>query len=192
MRRPYFLLATYAILVAIAIDSALSQAFTFLTPQTPSDADLEWLLPLLLVNFCCALAAAAWLIRAGQIARADSADHLLYSPWGRVLWFFVPIFCLFKPFLAMRELWNVAHGNAAYSDSQWVVTCWWGVTLASGFLGLSFSAVNGIDQPMPLALTIVLSLIGVAQTGLSLWISWAIGSRLAAGIGDGHLTRVFA
>ncbi|OQW43477.1 MAG: hypothetical protein A4S12_13905 [Proteobacteria bacterium SG_bin5] len=192
MRRPEFLLATYVTLVAIILDGVLSLATTILTPATPSDGDFGWMMSLLLGNLCCAVVAAAWLIRAGQIARADSADHLIYSPWGRVLWFFVPIFCLFKPFQGMRELWNVAHGNAAHSDSQWVVNSWWGATLASGTLGLFFSLVNGINNPLPLALTIVLGLVGVTQSGLSLWISWAIGSRLAKGIGDRQLAQVFA
>jgi hypothetical protein len=60
-----------------------------------------------IADMACVLAAfvlvGVWIYRANANAHALGGD-LSVSPGWAVGWFFVPIACLFKPYLAMRRL----------------------------------------------------------------------------------------
>ena len=59
-----------------------------------------------------------WIYRAGEnLIRAD-VDHLDYSPASRVWWFAVPVASVFKPYQAMRELWNAAPANGPMTPTR--------------------------------------------------------------------------
>jgi hypothetical protein len=77
-----------------------------------------------------------WIYRAHSNVRAAGAGPLENTPGWAVGWFFVPIANLFKPFQAMRELWNVSHGQSdGYSqDSEPVLKLWWGFWIVSNIV----------------------------------------------------------
>lgn len=79
---------------------------------------------------------AMWIYRAHANLRAAGIDGLEFSPGWAVGWYFIPIANLFKPFQAMRELWNTTHGQSdGYTepaDSR--LTAWWGMWIVGNIL----------------------------------------------------------
>lgn len=70
-----------------------------------------------------------WIHRAHANLHAAGLASLRYSPGWSVGWFFVPVLNLFKPYDAMRELWNASHGAAERFDSPAPaqLPIWWGL-----------------------------------------------------------------
>jgi hypothetical protein len=96
---------------------------------------------LALISYALALVASIivvtmWIYRAHANLRAAGIDGLEFSPGWAVGWYFIPIANLFKPFQAMRELWNTTHGQSdGYTqptDSR--LTTWWGTWIAGNIL----------------------------------------------------------
>jgi hypothetical protein len=77
-----------------------------------------------------------WLYMANRNAHALGPEGMKYTPAWSVGWFFIPIACLFLPYLVMREIWKASSPSA---DGQWrrnsvspVLGLWWGVTVFHG------------------------------------------------------------
>lgn len=88
-----------------------------------------------------------WIYRAHANLELAGADDLEFSPGWSVGWFFVPFMNLFKPFQAMKELWNASYGtsNAYGSESPATLTTWWALYLGGNILssvGTRVSAGN--------------------------------------------------
>lgn len=92
-----------------------------------------------------------WIHRAHRNLFAAGLQGLEFTPGWSVGWFFIPIMSLFRPFQAMRELWNRSLGEddsyASVTPSE--VGIWWGTFLAGNFLGTAggsenFAAGSGI------------------------------------------------
>lgn len=85
-----------------------------------------------------------WVFKSNKLARALGATRMQYSPGWSIGWYFIPIANIFKPFLAMRELY-MASMSPGYLDmsseqeempgSLHVVTLWWLFWLADGWVG---------------------------------------------------------
>lgn len=73
-----------------------------------------------------------WLYRAQANLHAAGHEDLEFSPGWAVGWYFVPVANLFKPFQAMRELWNTSHlaQNDFGGEAPPTVKYWW-----FGFVG---------------------------------------------------------
>jgi hypothetical protein len=76
------------------------------------------------------------------------------SPGWAVGWFFVPIMNLFRPFQAMRQLWNESAPDQLLMGSNpsaivqppppvVLIGWWWGLRIASNIAGRVFSRVGG-------------------------------------------------
>lgn len=90
----------------------------------------------LIVFIASIIVVAMWIYRARANLRAAGIDGLEYTPGWSVGWFFVPIANLFKPFDAMRELWNVSH---VHSDSDTrntpsTLIAWWACYIVGSML----------------------------------------------------------
>ncbi|WP_232491920.1 DUF4328 domain-containing protein [Novosphingobium kaempferiae] len=57
----------------------------------------------------CMVSVCMWVYRAHANLFAAELDGLEFTPAWSVGWFFVPFAFWFKPFQAMRELWNASH-----------------------------------------------------------------------------------
>jgi hypothetical protein len=79
---------------------------------------------------------ALWIYRAHANLRAAGVEGLAFSPGWAVGWYFIPIANLFKPFQAMRELWNTTHGQSGgYTEpADSLLTAWWGTWIAGNVL----------------------------------------------------------
>jgi hypothetical protein len=91
---------------------------------------LEFLTLLLSVYFV-----SMWMHRAHANLRDAGLDGLEFTPGSSVGWFFAPIANLFKPFQAMRELFNASQGEAPpYSQhTPGAVSAWWAAWLVGNF-----------------------------------------------------------
>jgi hypothetical protein len=75
-----------------------------------------------------------FLVRANKNARKISDAPMAFTPGSMVWWFAVPVFSLFKPYQAVREVWT--QSTPLFDDGQVPVTSnllglWWGAWLAS-------------------------------------------------------------
>lgn len=77
-----------------------------------------------------------WIYRAHANLFAAGYDDLEFTPGWSVGWFFVPIANLFKPYQAMKELWNVSHGtsNQFGETSPGSVSSWWGAYIVGNII----------------------------------------------------------
>ena len=78
-----------------------------------------------------------WIYRAHANLQAADLPGLEYTAGWSVGWFFIPIASLWKPFSAMRELWNASHGAIGdYSaNAPGLLWIWWLSWLFRGFAG---------------------------------------------------------
>ena len=64
-----------------------------------------------------------------------------FTPGWSVGYYFIPILNLYKPFRAMKEIWQVSHNPVSWKSDETVpiLNGWWALWILSGILGqLSF------------------------------------------------------
>lgn len=78
-----------------------------------------------------------WIVRAHRNLPALGARHLEFTPGWALGWFFVPIAYFWKPYQAMRALWqNSRDATRPHTqDTTWVMPVWWGLWIISMVLG---------------------------------------------------------
>jgi hypothetical protein len=92
-------------------------------------------------TFATMIVFAIWIYFAGRNLIAAGIDDLDYSAASRVWWFFVPIAALFKPFQAIRELWNASRHTYPYDSSALLVNIWWALWLIRQLAGGLFGTI---------------------------------------------------
>ncbi|MEM6858248.1 MAG: DUF4328 domain-containing protein [Pseudomonadota bacterium] len=82
------------------------------------------------------IAICMWIYRAHANLREAGRD-VEYSPGWAVGWYFIPIVNWFKPFGAMRELWNESHldSDSYGSEAPSNLAVWWGTWVIGNILG---------------------------------------------------------
>ncbi len=91
-----------------------------------------------------------WIHRANRNARGLGAEAMQFTPGWSVGWYFIPIACLWKPYQAMKEIWQASQNPGAWSSQPVgsVVGAWWGLWVLSNFLGqISFRLAMRGDTP---------------------------------------------
>jgi hypothetical protein len=58
--------------------------------------------------FATAIAVLMWTYRANKNAHALGAESMRFTPGWAVGWYFIPIFNLWKPYQAMKEIWKAS------------------------------------------------------------------------------------
>jgi hypothetical protein len=84
-----------------------------------------------------------WFYRAYRNLPSLGATELEFSPRRAVIYFFVPILCLWKPFVATKEIWNVSASETGTSsklsraqvDTPRIVSLWWAFWVISNVVG---------------------------------------------------------
>lgn len=77
-----------------------------------------------------------WVRRAHANLYAAGIADLEFTPRWAVIWYFIPIANLFKPYQAMQELWNTSRQLHDYPTEQapTLVRLWWSAFIGSGIL----------------------------------------------------------
>ncbi len=91
-----------------------------------------------------------WIYRANYNVHVLGATNMTFSPVMSVVWFFVPVMGLWKPYQAMQQLWMASHEpvNWKSAKSHPVVMTWWLLwlaTIAIGFVSLEM-AQRAVDN----------------------------------------------
>lgn len=129
----------------------------------PADlATIPWLVSFL----ACLVFVGRWIYVSSANAHVFS-DAMAITPGWAVGWLFVPLANLVMPYQAMRETWRESHEAAGSLDEmdRPVVGWWWGLWLATNFLGnLSVMFGGGTAEPLEGAVYVDLlaSLLNVA------------------------------
>ncbi|WP_309711932.1 DUF4328 domain-containing protein [Armatimonas sp.] len=93
---------------------------------------------------------ARWIIRAHKNLPALGADRANITPGWAVGYFFVPFLNLWKPFEAMRELWNISGDprDPNISKTPGLLGIWWGLWLVSNYLGQAMMRTSMTEQSL--------------------------------------------
>ena len=88
-------------------------------------------LVILIVLFCI------WIYRANHNARQLGATDMQFSPGWAVGWYFIPIAHFWKPYQAMREIWQASADPAHWQQQprRTILPLWWTFFLLSNFIG---------------------------------------------------------
>jgi hypothetical protein len=73
-----------------------------------------------------------WIVRANKNVHSLGAVGLRDTPGWALGWFFVPLFCLWRPYIAMKQLWYASHDPPGWAMRRkaWFVSIWWTLWLA--------------------------------------------------------------
>lgn len=84
-----------------------------------------------------AIVFARWILKANRNIRAAGAQGLRMTPGWAVGYFFIPIVCLWKPYYAMKDLWQASQSPQAWSTATVspILPCWWTLWVFSNVLG---------------------------------------------------------
>ena len=90
-----------------------------------------------------------WIVRANKNARALGADDLRITPGWAVGYFFVPIANLWRPYQAMKGLWQASHSPTSWTSTTAgsILPTWWTLWLVSLFLNqIVYQAIRDADR----------------------------------------------
>jgi hypothetical protein len=104
-----------------------------------------------------------WIYRANANAHALGGD-LSVTPGWAVGWFFVPIACLFKPYLAMKETWLASHfgGNWGNGEATDLLSWWWGLWILNGVLGYGVMLADRGDPALGAEINLAAGFVALA------------------------------
>lgn len=70
-----------------------------------------------------------WIYRMNKNARALGAEGMKFTPGWAVGWYFIPIANLWKPYQALKEIWQASAkpGDWAAQYRSPLLPCWWGL-----------------------------------------------------------------
>ncbi len=102
-------------------------------------------LGMIAIGLITAILVLAWIHRANHNARHLGAGDMKYTPGWAVGWYFVPIAWFWKPYQAMKEIWQASanpsdwHGQTVSPLLLWWWALWilpfWGVSLVDWAVG---------------------------------------------------------
>lgn len=116
-------------------------------------------LVMVLLNIATIIYFGMWIYRAAQ--NAVDADHPLHdSPGWAVGWYFIPFANLFKPFSAMRQIWNASHGETDLDAPETLLNQWWAAWLVASIAsGIAFQISLRSADESALRMTLILTLV---------------------------------
>jgi hypothetical protein len=162
----------------------LQRALGTLSFSHPTANDAAWAMLYVagsLIFYVSVVPVSLWIYRAHANLTAADIDGLEYTPGWSVGWFFVPIANLFKPFGAMRELWNASHHeNDGFSrDAPPELTAWWGCFIVGNIVVNISTRIDAIGESGEVAGAVV-SLLGLALLAGSAWLLVRIIGRITS------------
>ena len=109
-----------------------------------------------------------WIYRAAANIVAAGVSGFDFTPGWAVGWYFIPIANLFKPFAAMRQIWNASHGEQGdrLNHANGPLALWWGCWVFSGIasnisLRMSFNPSSAEDLLMGQQVGLVASVVSL-------------------------------
>ncbi|MBL4815157.1 MAG: DUF4328 domain-containing protein [Shewanella sp.] len=78
-----------------------------------------------------------WIHRANFNSHQLGAENMEFTAGWSIGYFFIPIMTLFKPYQAMKEIWQTSHNPKEWNmvEVSKILPVWWTVWLINNFLG---------------------------------------------------------
>ncbi len=92
-----------------------------------------------------------WIYRANSNLRQLGAENLSYTPAWSIAYYFIPVFNLWKPYQAMKEIWLASNNPGQWSTGKAgvVLPAWWALWLASNILNQSIFRLSADARELP-------------------------------------------
>lgn len=135
----------------------------------------------------------SWVYRASTNALALGAVDMRFDPVWSVLWWFIPLYSVFRPLQVVKELWQASDPETRYpvpltaGPSPWWITAWW-VLFLLGSCATSLhietarqfpEAHNGVWRSFAVA-AIVIAAARLISACLAIRLIWSIHGRQEA------------
>ena len=94
-----------------------------------------------------------WIHRANFNAHQLGAEGMVFTSGWSIGYFFIPIMSLFKPYQAMKEIWQTSHNPKRWNmvEVSKILPAWWTVWLINSFLGqIIFRTADDAEEIEPL------------------------------------------
>jgi len=137
------------------IDVALWRDFLSGIELTPEQGELHELrqqivaIPYVVETFALMVVFCMWIHRANYNARQLGAVDMKFTPGWAVGWYFIPIYFLWKPYQAMKEIWQASSNPARWHDEPCgsILPLWWTSFLLSNVVMIAAARFSGEFQP---------------------------------------------
>jgi len=105
----------------------------------------------LITFIASALLIVPWIYRANDNARQLGAENMSYTPAWSIAYYVIPIFNLWKPYQAMKEIWIASDnpGSGRTGKTPPILPLWWGLWLISNLLGQSIFRLSATAESLP-------------------------------------------
>lgn len=108
-----------------------------------------------------------WIYRASCNCRELGATGMQFSPGWSVGWYFIPVFNFWKPYQAMKEIWQASANPRIWSHgaAPGLLLAWWFSWLVSSVLwnASSNATLSADDLPKAIAASVVAQLSALAS-----------------------------
>lgn len=105
----------------------------------------------LIVFIASALLILPWIYRANDNAHQLSIQNMHYTPAWSIAYYIIPVFNLWKPYHAMKEIWMVSNNPIDWRADKipLILPLWWGLWLTSNLLGQSIFRLSATAESLP-------------------------------------------
>lgn len=92
-----------------------------------------------------------WIYRANYNAHQFSVNNMTYTPVWSIAYYFIPVFNLWKPYMAMKEIWLVSERllDRKFIKTPLILVIWWALWLSSNLLNQSIFRLSASAQQLP-------------------------------------------
>ncbi len=92
-----------------------------------------------------------WIYHANYNSRHLGAKNMKFTPGWSVGWYFIPIFTLWKPYQAMKEILKASRSPDNWSEAKTssILPWWWFFWLANNFLGQAIMRMSITAEEIP-------------------------------------------
>jgi hypothetical protein len=90
-----------------------------------------------------------WIYRANYNARQLGAEHMRFTPGWSIGWYFIPIACFWKPYQAMKEIWQASSHPQMWASRpvSALLPCWWVFWIVTHIIdNVAFQLSKGADE----------------------------------------------
>lgn len=141
----------------------------------------------LLIGLFVIIFVGRWIYRSAANAWSMGIQNISSTPkWG-IFYFIIPIVCLYKPYVFMRELW--ACFSTEHKDAEWkelsapaIMKIWWASYLLSGIINQTCFRISMSTENIPAMINIttayqITSIMAIAECILFILIINSIEKR---------------